>query len=103
MLKKSALLLFGLAALLVTMTPPRASAEVVIALGSPYPRPVYVRPYWYVAPPPYIVYRPYPYTYAPGYVYPGRVFYPRYYRPGYWAERRFEHREFIVRRPYWRR
>jgi len=103
MLKKSALLLFGLAALLVTIAPTRANAEVVIALGSRYPRPVYVRPYRYVAPVPYVAYRPYPYAYAPGYVYPGPVFYPRYDRPGYWAERRWEHREFVVRHPYWRR
>ena len=70
MLKKSALLLFGLAALLVTINPARANAEVVIALGSRYPRPVYVRPYRYVAPAPYVAYRPYPSAYAPAYVYP---------------------------------
>jgi hypothetical protein len=103
MRKKSALLLFGLATLLVTIHPAQAKAEVVVVLGSPYRRPVYVRPYRYIAPTPYIAYRPYPYAYAPAYAYPGPVFYPHYYRPRYWAEPRFEHREFVERRPYWRR
>ncbi len=106
MLKKTALLVFGLAAMLVCINPPQASAGVIITLGPTYPRPVRVYappPYAYVAPGPYIAYRPYPYAYAPAYVYPGPAFYPRYYRHGYWVPRRYERREFVVRHPYWRR
>ena len=107
MFKKTALSLFGLVVMLICINPPQAHAGVVIALGSVYPRPVYVRPYRHVAPPPYFAYGPSPYAYGPvfvrpGYGYPGD-YRPNYYRPGYWGPRRFEHREFVVRRPYWRR
>jgi len=102
MLKKTALSLFGLALMVVCINPPQAHAEVVIALGTVYPRPVYVRPYRYVAPPPYFAYGPSPYAYGPVFVRPGWG-YPGYYRPGYWGPRRFEHREFVMRRPYWHR
>jgi hypothetical protein len=104
MIRKSVLLLFGLTVLAVCLNPPKANAGVIIALGPTYPRPVriYPRPV-YVAPSPYVAYRPYPYVYAPAYVYRGPVLYPHYFRPGYWAERRFERHEFGARRPYWRR
>jgi len=98
--KKTALSLFGLAVLLICLNPPQAHAGVVVSLGPVYPRPVYVRPYPYVAPVPYVAYAPAPYVYGPTYVRPG--FGPGYYRPGYWGPRRFEHRDY-VRRPYWRR
>jgi hypothetical protein len=113
MLKKTALSLFGLVVMLICINPPQAHAGVVIALGPTYPRPVYVRPYPYVAPVPYVAYGPGPYAYGPGpYAY-GPVYvrphwdYPGYYyrpefRSGYWGPRRFEHREFVERRP-WRR
>jgi hypothetical protein len=107
MLKKAALSLFGLAVMLVCLNPPQAHAGVVIALGPVYPRPVYVHPYRYVAPPPYFAYGPGPYAYGPVFVRPGwgysGYYRPDYYRPGYWGPRRFEHREYIERPPYWRR
>ena len=58
MLKKTALSLFGLVVMLICINPPQAHAGVVIALGPTYPRPVYVRPYGYVAPAPYFAYGP---------------------------------------------
>ncbi len=103
-LKKTALSLFGLAAMLLCFNPPPAHAGVVVSFGSAYPRPVYVRPYpyRYVAPAPYVAYRPDPYFYAPTYVRPGWG-----YRPGFYAAPRYvpryEHRVFVERRPYWRR
>jgi hypothetical protein len=102
-LKRTALSLFGLAVMLLCVNPPKANAGVVVSIGGPvYPRPVYVRPYRYVAPVPYIAYRPDPYFYGPTYIRPGWG-----YRPGFYENRhfvpRFEHREFVVRRPYWRR
>jgi hypothetical protein len=100
-LKKTALSLFGLAVMLICLNPPQAHAGVVVQLGPVFPRPVYVRPYSYVAPVPYVAYAPAPYVYGPAYVRPG--FGPGYYRPGYWGPRRFEHRDYVVRRPYWRR
>ena len=104
MLKKTALSLFGLVVMLICINPPQAHAGVVIALGPTYPRPVHVRPYGYVAPPPYFAYGPNPY--GPVYVRP-RWDYPGYYRrdyvrPEFWGPRRFEHREFVERHP-WRR
>ncbi len=107
MLKKAALSLFGLVVMLICINPPQAHAGIVVAIGSVYPHPVYVRPYQYVAPAPYFAYGPNPYAYGPVFVRPG-FGYPGYYRPdyyrsGYWGPRRFEHREFVVRRPYWRR
>ena len=67
-LKKTALSLFGLAVMLICVNPPKANAGVVVSIGGPvYPRPVYVRPYRYVAPVPYIAYRPDPYFYGPTY------------------------------------
>ena len=60
MLKKTALSLFGLVAMLIFINPPQAHAGVVIAIGPAYPRPVYVRPYRYVAPVPFVAYRPAP-------------------------------------------
>ncbi|HEX3353716.1 MAG TPA: hypothetical protein VHS34_12905 [Terriglobales bacterium] len=111
MLKKAALSLFGLAVMLVCINPPQANAGVIVQLGPTYPRPVYVRPYPYVAPSPYVAYGPNPYVYGPVFArphwdYPG--YYRPVYRPGYWGPRRFEHREFehrefVGRRPYWRR
>jgi hypothetical protein len=88
MLKKAALSLFGLAVMLACINPPQAHAGVVIALGPVYPRPVYVHPYRYVAPPPYFAYGPNPYAYGPIYVRPGWG-YLRYYRHEYWVPRRF--------------
>lgn len=102
MLKKTTLSLFGLAVMLICLNPPQAHAGVVVAFGPVYPRPVYVRPYSYVAPVPYVAYRPAPYFYAPTCVRPGWG-----YRPGFYAAPlfvpRFERREFVERRPYWRR
>lgn len=107
MLRKTTLSLFGLAVMLICINPPQAHAGVVVAIGGPvYPHPVYVRPYAYVAPPPYVAYAPRPYAcrpvfVRPGFGYPG-YYRPNYYRPGYWGPRGFEHREFVVRRSYWR-
>jgi hypothetical protein len=107
MLKKTALSLFGLVVMLICINPPQAHAGVVVSFGAVYPRPVYVRPYRYVAPVPFVAYRPDPYfyapsSYAPTYVRPGWG-----YRPGFYANPHFaprcERREFVVRRPYWRR
>ena len=61
MLKKTALSLFGLVAMLICFNPPQAHAGVVVSFGPVYPRPVYVRPYRYVAPVPFVAYRPAPY------------------------------------------
>ncbi len=72
MLKKTALSLFGLVAMLIFVNPPQAHAGVVIAIGPAYPRPVYVRPYRYVAPVPFVAYRPAPLFYGPTYVRPVR-------------------------------
>ena len=71
MLKKTALSLFGLVVMLICFNPPQAHAGVVVSFGAVYPRPVYVRPYRYVAPVPFVAYRPAPYFYAPTYVRPG--------------------------------
>jgi hypothetical protein len=62
MLKKTGFSLFGLALVLGCMSPPQAHAGVVVALVRVYPHPVYqyVRPYPYVAPPPFFAYRPNP-------------------------------------------
>jgi hypothetical protein len=106
MLKKTALSLFGLVVLLICFNPPQAHAGVVISVGPTYPRPVYVRRYGYVAPVPYVAYRPATYYgptyYAPTYVRPGWG-----YRPGFYENRhfvpRYEHREFVEHRGYWRR
>ena len=65
MLKKTALSLFGLVAMLIFVNPPQAHAGVVIAIGPAYPRPVYVRPYRYVAPVPFVAYRPAPLLLCP--------------------------------------
>lgn len=104
MLKKSAISLLGLVVLLICLNPPKASAGVVVGLGPVYPHPVRVyrpRPFVYAAPAPYIAYRPYPYVYAPAYVRPGWDRRPSFHAD--WGPRRFEHREFVERRPYWRR
>jgi hypothetical protein len=107
MLKKTAFSLFGLVVMLVCINPPQARAGVVVALGPVYPRPVYVRPYAYVAPTPYVVYGPNSYARGPVFGRPGwgdpGYYRPGYYRPGYRGPGRFEHREYVVRRPYWRR
>ncbi|MGH9545819.1 MAG: hypothetical protein ACRD23_11460 [Terriglobales bacterium] len=107
MLKKTALSLFGLVAMLICLNPPQANAGVVVAIGPAFPRPVYVRPYRYVAPVPYVAYRPDPYFYAPAYppvyVRPGWGYRPGVYVNPHFAPRRIEHREFVARRPYWRR
>ncbi len=111
MLKKTALSLFGLAVMLLCFNPPQAHAGVVVSFGTGYARPVYVRPYRYVAPVPYVAYQPDPYFYGPSF-YGSSYYGPTYVRPG-WAYRpgfygnqhfapRFEHREFVGRRP-WRR
>lgn len=107
MLKKTALSLFGLVALLICFSPAQAHAGVVVSIGGVYPRPVYVRPYRYVAPVPYVAYRPAPYLYGPGfyaptYVRPGWGYRPGFYGRPYIAPR-YEHRVFVERRPYWRR
>ena len=106
MLKKTALSLFGLVAMLIFVNPPQAHAGVVIAIGPAYPRPVYVRPYRYVAPVPFVAYRPAPLFYGPTYVRP--YVRPGWgYRPGFYARPYIApqplHREFVVRRLYWRR
>src|SRR6185312_1485401 len=99
-LKKTALSLFGLAVMLLCVNPPKANAGVVVSIGGPvYPRPVYVRPYRYVAPVPYVAYRPAPYFYGPTYVRPGWGYRPGFYARPYIAPRPV-HREFVVRRPY---
>ena len=105
MLKKSALLPFGLVLLVVCLNPPRANAGVLISIGPAYPRPVRVyAPPVYVVPSPYIGYRAYPYIHAPAYAYPGPIFFPNhYYRHAYWTPRRWEYHEYVLRRPYWRR
>ena len=64
MLKKTALSLFGLVMMLVCFNPPQAHAGVVVSLGPVFPRPVYVRPYAYAAPVPYVAYQPDPYFYG---------------------------------------
>jgi len=106
MLKKTALSLFGLVAMLIFVNPPQAHAGVVIAFGPAYPRPVYVRPFRYVAPVPFVAYRPAPLFYGPTYVRPyvrpGWGYRPGFYARPYIAPRPL-HREFVVRRPYWRR
>jgi hypothetical protein len=103
MSKKTAFSLFALL-MLVCINPPQANAGVVVVLGPVYPHPInhYVRPYPYIAPPLFVAYGPNPYAYGPIYVRPGWG-YLRYYRHEYWVPRRFEHREYFVRRPYWRR
>ena len=102
MLKKTALSLFGLVVMLICINPPQANAGVVVSFGPVYRRPYYVSPYRYVAPVPYVAYQADPYFYAPAYVRPGWG-----YRPGFYANPhfgpRFEHREFVGRRPYCRR
>jgi hypothetical protein len=103
MLKKTALSLFGLVAMLIFVNPPQAHAGVVIAIGPAYPRPVYVRPYRYVAPVPFVPYRPAPFVYGPTYVRPGWGYRPHVYVNPYFGPRRIEHREFVVRRPFRRR
>jgi hypothetical protein len=103
MLKKTALSLFGLVVMLICFNPPQARAGVVVTFGPVYPRPVYVRPYRYVAPVPFVAYRPGPYFFGPSYVRPGWDYRPGFYENRYFAPRRFERREFVVRRPYWRR
>ena len=102
MLKKTALPLFGLVAMLIFVNPPQAHAGVVIAVGPAYPRPVYVRPYRYVAPVPFVAYQPAPLFYGPTYVRPGWGYRPGFHARPYIAPRPV-HREFVVRRPYWRR
>jgi hypothetical protein len=106
MLRKTALSLFGLLVMLICINPPQAHAGVVVAIGPVYPHPAYVRPYAYVAPPD-VAYVPRPYVYGPVFARPGfgypSYYRPNYYRPGYWGPRGFERREYIVRRPYWRR
>jgi hypothetical protein len=102
MLKKTALSLFGLVVMLICINPPQAHAGVVVAFGPGYARPVYIHPYRYVAPLPYVAYRPDPYFYGPGYVRPGWGWRPGYYAGTRFAPR-FEHRAFVERRPYWRR
>jgi hypothetical protein len=106
MLEKSTLSLFGLAVMLICLNPPKANAGTVVAFGPTYPAPVRVyrpAPYRYVAPAPYVAYQPYPYAYGPSYVRPGWSYRPGFYGNGYWGPRRIEHREFVVRRPNWRR
>jgi hypothetical protein len=107
MLKKIALSLFGLAVMLVAINPPQAHAGVVVQLGPVFPRPVYVRPYPYLAPAPYVAYAPGPYVYGPAYVRPSwgyRGYYrPGYVRPGYWGPRRIERHEFVDHHFYGRR
>ena len=102
MLKKTALSLFGLVVMLIALNPPQAHAGVVVAFGPVYPRPFYVRRYRYVAPLPYVAYRPDPYFYAPASIRPGWGYRPGFYAHPYCAPR-FERREFVERRPYWRR
>lgn len=86
MLKKTVLALFGLVFAMALITPPKASAGVVVGVGvAPFvPAPAYgyvvqPRPYVYVAPP-YV-------AYAPRYVYPGRVFVAGRPYPGPYAYR----------------
>ena len=101
MLKKTALSLFGLVVMLICFNPTQAHAGVVVAIGPVYPRPVYVRPYRYVAPVPYVAYRPAPYFYGP-YVRPGWGYRTGFCGRPYFAPH-YEHRVFVERRPYWRR
>jgi hypothetical protein len=107
MLKKTALSLFGLVAMMIGFSTTQAHAGVVVEFGPTYGRPVYVRPYRYVAPVPYVAYRPDPYFYgpsfyAPSYVRPSWRYRRDFYENRYYAPR-FEHREFVERHPYWRR
>jgi hypothetical protein len=101
MLKKSALSLFGLVVMLICFNPAQAHAGVVISIGPGYRRPVYVRPYAYVAPVPYVAYQPAPYYYAPTYVRPGWGYRPGFYGHAYVAPR-YEHRAFVEHRSNWR-
>jgi hypothetical protein len=101
MLKKTALSLFGFVVMLLCINPPQAHAGVVVSIGPVFPRPVYVRPYAYVAPGPYVAYRA-PYYCPPTYVRPGWGYRAGFYGRPYVAPR-FEHREFAGRREYWRR
>jgi hypothetical protein len=97
MLKKIAIPLFGLVVMLICLNPPQAHAGVVVSFGPAYPRPVYVRPYAYVAPVPFVAYQPGPYYYGPTYVRPGWGYRPGFYGRTYIAPR-FEHRAFVERR-----
>src|SRR5258708_30665074 len=101
MLKKTALSMFGLVVMLICFNPPQAHARVVVSFGAVYPRPVYVRPYAYVAPVPYVAYRPAPYFYGPTSVRPGWGYRSGFYEHRHF-DRRFQHPAFVERRPYWR-
>lgn len=74
MLKRTVAVLFGLVLAMALVTPPKATAAVVVGVGVA-PRSAYgyvvarPRPYGYVAPAPYV-------AWAPGYVDPPYV-YPR--------------------------
>lgn len=81
MLKRIAIPVLALAALLIFVNPPQASAAVRfgVFLGGPaYPAPVYpAYPYAYSTPAPYYAPGPYDYSYpyaAPTYIYPSPGF-----------------------------
>jgi hypothetical protein len=101
MLKKTALSLFGLVVLLICFNPAQAHAGLVVSIGPVYPRPVYLRPYAYVAPVPYVAYQTAPYYYAPTYVRPGWGYRPGFYGHAYVAPR-YEPRAFVEHRWNWR-
>lgn len=95
MLKKIGIPLLALAALLILIPPPKASAGVrfgVIVGGPVYAYPAYPPPYVYSYPRYYNVYPPYPaYPYAaPTYVYPYGY---GYWRGGHYRHEYREHRE----------
>src|SRR5215475_1755034 len=92
MKKTSLVLVSGLAAILACAAVPKANAGVVVGftVGAPaYVAPVpaygYVAPGYigraYVAPRPYVAFRPVPPVYRRAYVAPGPVFYQRWHGP----------------------
>jgi len=89
-MKKSILLLLGLAAILAMVAPSRANAAVVV--GVAVGRPVYFQPAY-----PYRCLGPHPYYYGAcvsGYVYPHRYWGP------YWRQRRYPYRVYAAPRPW---
>ena len=90
MIKKAALALFGLICAIGITAPQKANAQVGVGVYVG-PRPVYV------APRPVVVAPAYAYTfYAPGRVFVGGYWYPRWY-----AYRHFGYRAYYGR-PYYR-
>lgn len=88
MKKTSLLLVLGLAVILASAAAPKANAGVVVGVGVGvpvyvHPARVYVAPPYvapYIAPAPYVAFRPLPPVYRRAYIAP-RPFYGRFYGP----------------------